>query len=1079
MADAKGLHIYASNRLETLAETLAEIVRIPLSSPLQAETIIVQSKGMERWISLSLAHHNGICANVSFPFPNLFVQDIVRLIYPEVNENNPFDRDVMIFRIMAQMPNCMDEPEFEDVKTYLQGDDRGLKLHQLSENIADTFDQYLVFRPEMIFAWESGKSGHWQAQLWRMLVSDTEIPHRAQLRTDLIHALQNPPDIRKQLPERINIFGISHLPRFHMEIFAALSCHMSVNLFLMNPCREYWGDIVSNRESKRIRTRYDKRGIPETDLHLEAGNRLLATMGAQARDFFRIISGMSSDFEDAYVEPGDTTLLSCIQTDILNLEDRHRRLNEGDMHDSSIQFHSCHSPMREIEVLHNRLLSMFEENPELAPEDIIVMTPDIDRYASYIQAVFGSPNNESMKIPFSIADRSIRRERHLIEALICLMALQGTRFGAARIKSLLEFPSIRKRFDLSEEDLEIIEQWIRETGIRWGIDAEDRKRIGLPPYPENTWQFGIDRLLLGFAMPGYGQRLYAGVLPYDHIEGQEAKVLGKFIDFIERIVRWIRVFDHRKPLTEWETAFLKLIDELFVVEDDAERDLQMLRSHIGVLSHVQTLAGFDAMVTFDVIRAFLTDRLEKEGGETGFITGGVTFCTMLPMRSIPFDVVCLIGMDNDAFPRESRVFGFDLMRKYPKPGDRSRRNDDRYLFLEAIISARQRLYISYVGQSIQDNSSIPPSVLVSELMDYIAEGFIGAGSECVVRHPLQAFSPDYFTADHPRLFSYSESDLTAAVSLLESKASAPFISTGLPAPTNEWRQIEIRQLARFLFHPARFLLQHRLGIYLEDAPAAVSERENFHLEPLQRYMLGQNLIEGRQSGIDRDQMHRVFQAGGTLPHGNVGAVIFKDLNLDVETFLKRVERFDAGVLSASLDVDLRIGPFHLFGRLDHRYQKGLLKIRYGNTNAKDLLHAWVFHLLSCAERLNTGNDPQKTFLLCQDSGWVFAPVSDCNEPLRRLLEHYWRGLSAPLHFFPESALAYCRQILRNPDSRHDAILAAHRKWEGAPYSAGWGETDDPYYTLCFKHTDPLDESFEALATLIFEPLLRHCRKLSM
>ena len=260
-----GLHIYASNRLEVLAQQLAEIVRIPLSSPFQPETVIVQSRGMERWVSLALARHNGICANVSFPFPNAFVQQISRGIDPELPEKSPFDREIMTFRIMKQLPVCINQPGFQDLKTYLAEDERGLKLYELSQHIADAFDQYLVFRPEMIFTWESGKEDHWQARLWRELVAETEIPHHAQIRSDLIYALQHRPDLENMLPERINIFGISYLPRFHMEVLATLSGHISVNLFLMNPCREYWADIVSDHEKKQIRNLYPQRGITDTD----------------------------------------------------------------------------------------------------------------------------------------------------------------------------------------------------------------------------------------------------------------------------------------------------------------------------------------------------------------------------------------------------------------------------------------------------------------------------------------------------------------------------------------------------------------------------------------------------------------------------------------------------------------------------------------------------------------------------------------------------------------------------------------------------------------------------------------------
>jgi len=1069
--------------MEVLAEKLAELIRTPLSSPLQPEIVIVQSKGMERWVSMELARHNGICANVSFPFPNVFIQNIVHIFFPNLPDRTLFDRDVLTFCIMKLLPACIEQPGFDSLKAYLKNNGRGLKQFQLSEKIADVFDQYLVFRPEMIFSWESGKKDHWQARLWRKLVSETESTHRARLRADLMKALLPQADFGPILPERVSIFGISHLPEFHTKIFSALSRHISVNLFLMNPCREFWSDIVSNREKKHIRKTYNGKGTKVTDLHLNTGNRLLAAMGTQGRDFFSSISGLGSDFNEAYVQPGEKTLLNRVQTDILNLDDRAGQDGKGyaeasrDLpeYDKSIVFHSCHSPMREIEILHNNLLAMFEEDSDLAPRDIIVMTPDIDLYAPYIQAVFSSPVDASLKIPFSIADQSVRRERRLIDGFLSLLDLKGTRFEAPKMTALLEYASIRETFDLGEQDLEKIEKWIRESGIRWGIDAKNRESLGFPAYPENTWQFGMDRLLLGVAMPGYGRRMFSEILPYDHVEGHDAILLGKFLEFVDRVINWIGGFDNNLSIGDWSETLLSLIDELFTANDDTEKDMQAIRFQLEELSKIQKLSGFSTPVAFEIVRTYLQHQLETEGAGTGFISGGVTFCAMLPMRSIPFKVVCLIGMNTDAFPRESRRVAFDLIGKYPKPGDRSRRDDDRYLFLEAIISARCKFYISFVGQSIQDNTRIPPSVLVSELIDYITEGDEGPETDIVTRHPLQAFSIDYFTDDNVRLFSYSEENLAAAAGLNGPKEAPHFISEGLSTPPAEWRWVEVHQLAHFFSNPARFLLQKRLGVYLEDTIPSIAERENFHLDPLQRYILGQNLVDGRLTGMAPDRMKQLHRAGGMLPHGNVGEVVYTELYLDAESFIQRIDRFDIGEKLEPLKVALNLSEFHLSGDLDHRHQNGLLRVRYSKTKAKDLVNAWILHLVYCASR---DGIPQTTFLICKDSGWQFSPVDDSKDRLHHLLELYWKGISKPLHLFPESSLEYCRQISKGK-LRRDARAAARKKWEGNPFSGGWGESDDQYYSVCFRTVDPIDEAFENLSTTTFDPLLNHCREIHL
>ncbi|MCK4987520.1 MAG: exodeoxyribonuclease V subunit gamma, partial [Desulfobacterales bacterium] len=370
--------------------------------------------------------------------------------------------------------------------------------------MADIYDQYQVFRPEMIFRWEQGdqsaKEAHpedkWQAQLWRQLVKGQENRHRASLQRDLIKKLKTDPSQFTNLPERIFIFGISYLPLFHMEAFVALSQRVEMNLFLLNPCREYWGDIVSEKQMQRIRRKYPRSANSTAELHLEEGNRLLASMGTHGKDFFTVISGFDFEMHEIYRDPECTDMLSCIQSDILNLRERKAAQSSGedqsvqltlpaavlslDDSDTSIQIHSCHSPMREIEVLRDNLLAMFEEDPHLLPKDIVVMAPDIEVYAPYIQAVFATQTDERHRIPFSIADQRARGQGRLIDGFFSFLDLKGSRFSAARVMRLLESPGVKEKFGLNRTGIEIIERWIRDTRIRWGIDSVHRQKMGLP-----------------------------------------------------------------------------------------------------------------------------------------------------------------------------------------------------------------------------------------------------------------------------------------------------------------------------------------------------------------------------------------------------------------------------------------------------------------------------------------------------------------------------------------------------------------------------------------------------------------------
>jgi exodeoxyribonuclease V gamma subunit len=1103
-----GLHIHISNRMEILTQKLAGIVRTPLPSPLTPEIIIVQSRGMERWVSMELAGHNGICANASFPFPNAFLEDIFKIMMPDLPEISPYDPEIMTFRLMHIIPQLIDHTGFDHLKKYLVEDDTLLKLFQLSRKLAALFDQYLVYRPQLIFQWEANKEEKklpetWQAELWREVARGHESEHRARLRKNLLERIRRLEFDELKLPRRISIFGISYLPPFHLEAFAALSGLIEINFFLIDPCREYWADIVSDREIKKMRRKSIRVAENIEWYHLEKGNRLLAAMGALGRDFFDMIAGLDSEIHEKFEDPGELSILAGIQSDILNLRDRETSTDDvpqsvpSDEYpafelpprplpvspgDTSIQVHSCHSPMREIEVLHDNLLAMFEEDPDLMPKDIIVLTPDIETYAPYVHAVFAAQADEALRIPFCIADQSPRRESRVVEGFLALLDLSGSRFGAVQVIGLLEFPGIKERFGLLESDLKIIERWIRDTHIRWGIDRDSRLSAGLPGFSENTWRAGLKRLLLGYAMPGENRIMFDGILPYDNIEGDVAKTLGKFLEFLDRLFRWAQTLATPRKLGDWQKVLLSVLEQFFRPDESTEKDLQGLRHLLGGLTDKEAFSGFNQSIDLEVINCYLKSLLEQNNYGAGFLTGGITFCAMLPMRSIPFKAICLIGMNNDAFPRDYQPLNFDLMAKYPETGDRSRRKDDKYLFLESIISARQKLYISYVGQSIQDNSRIPPSVLVSELLDTIEQSFdLPAKNildQIVTTHRLQPFSSEYFQ-EGGGLFSYSIENMLACAGAAEKIEYGPFFPHTLPLTTAEaaeWQNLDLDWLCLFFNHPAKFILQRRLGMMLEDAVPLSDECENFDLNPLERYLIEQNLLKSSLSGVTLADFEPLQKALGQLPHGNVGNYHYNEMSIDVEKFVSKIVGFKGVTPRNPIQVDTEISGFHLTGRLPAVSEAGYVRIRYARQRSKDLLNSWIYHLVFC----HTAPPDCRlcSFLICRDSAVQFDRVADSRRILEGLLALFRRGLEQPIHFFPESSYEYAEHMLKRSASEQAAMNKAGRKWRGSEFAKyAKGESEDPYYDLCFRRSEPLDEAFKEIAVAVYSPLLAHCREI--
>jgi exodeoxyribonuclease V gamma subunit len=1083
MVAMKSLRLFTGNRLDLLAEALARVLEAPLASPLDQEIIVVQSKGMERWISMQLASHFGVCANCRFPFPNAFVGETFQSVLPDLPDFSVFDPKFSPWKIMSMLPSHLDEPGFESLKHYLDGAGWSLKPLQLSRRIAETFDQYLLYRPEMITRWEAGEDDHWQAVVWRDLAKGLEQQHRAALGKTLIDKIRKAAPGSFDLPQRVSIFGISYLPPFHMQIFEGLSRLIEVNLFLLNPCREYWGDISSERDVRRITSSPKTAELSREALFIERGNPLLASMGALGRDFFELLTSFDYEEYSFFHDPGDSHLLACIQSDILNLRDRAAHSDEKravPKEDRSLQIHSCHSPMREVEVLYDHLLEIFENEAELLPRDILVMTPEIDAYAPFIQAVFDAPEDERKRIPFSIADRSMRKESQVVDTFLAMLDLWDERLTAPQVLGVLESPSVQAKFGLTDVDLDLIVRWVREVRIRWGVDEQDRLKWSPHAFRENTWRAGLERLLLGYAMPGRDENLFHGILPYDHIEGSEVAVLGNFIEFVEQLFQFVASLSNPRTLSQWSEDLLNMLARFFLPGEDSKRELQAVRQVVADLTEIQDVSGFREAVEIKAISWYLAKYLEREGFGLGFITGGVTFCSMLPMRSIPFKAICLIGMDGNSYPRQTTAPDFDLIARHPRPGDRSARNDDRYLFLEAIISAREKLYISYTGQSCQDNSTIPPSVLVSELLDYVNLAFVlphdDGPSSLVIKHRLQPFSPAYFKGDR-NLFTYSDVRQQEAQCLQKEKTRPPLlISQTLAPPEPEFRIINITQLCRFFGNPARFLLDKRFGIILGDKSSLLEEAESFAVSGLEKYSLEQELLESRMAGREPAALFPSLMASGKLPHGVPGESAFLDMTQEVQDFARQLEPYLLRQELEPLDIDLKIAEFTITGRIPSIFQDRMVRYRYTTIKARDHLSLWIQHLVLNA--LQKHGYPRRSMIAGLSSRkWValeYAPVENSREILDDLLEEYWNGLLKPLHFFPEASFQYAQQVLQKDKSPEEALRKAEDTWSGSDFNRG--ESEDLHYQLCFKSTNPLDAEFQRLSEKIYGPLLASQKK---
>ncbi|GAA3992289.1 exodeoxyribonuclease V subunit gamma [Comamonas faecalis] len=953
-----GLIALHSNRTDALADTMAAWLAAHPLAPLESEVVLVQSNGMAEWLKMQLAQHQGVCAAVRLELPARFAWASYRQVLGPraVPHHSALDKSALLWRLMQLLPQVVGQPVYAPLQRYLQGDEPERRL-QLARRLADLFDQYQIYRGDWLDAWAQGLAvltqpgqpdaplpaqQQWQCALWQALLAELSPAERAGTRA-AVHAralqhLASGTPAQQPVARRVVVFGLSHMPLSLLQLLAALAGHSQIVLAVHNPSRYHWADAIDGRDLLRQqRQRHPDRGgaplagVPLQAMHLHA-HPLLSAWGRQCRDTIRQLDAFDTTLQtaaeldwprvDLYDDTpaSDGLLLEQVQRsirDLLPLAEHPRSLLPGHhvpAGDRSIVFHSAHSLVRELEVLHDQLLDLLAAPPAagqapLQPRDIVVMLPDVQQAAASIRAVFGQyPRQDARHIPFDIADLGARAASPLVAALQWLLRLPSQRVHLSELCDLLQVPAVAARLGLDEADLPLLTRWMSGAGIRWGLGSAQRAQLDLAACGDaNSAGFGLRRMLLGYASGGEGvadargqqqSPAWQGIEPYDEVGGLDAELAGALATLLDMLQRWWQQSLQPATPQQWADRLRALLAQLVLARSETDRALLGLLGD-ALFRWLQDCeqAGFDEPIALAVAQSAWLDALAQPSLAQRFRAGGVTFCTLMPMRAIPFEVVCLVGMNEGDYPRRSQRSDFDLMqeRGQYRPGDRARRDDDRQLMLDALLSARRTLYVSWTGRLARDNSEQPPSVLVAQLRDYLAAGWRGQGdtpdsllAERTTAHPLQPFSRAYFEQGGG-LHTHAQEWRAAHAQTGDADLAQTTPVDALPAfAPDPQTPLTLRRLQAWLRHPARAFFQHRLQVFLDAQDETQEDNEPFALQGLDNFEVVQELQQqvcsdwlaasaqdGQPPGEDfttaslRQHLQRL-QRSGRLPLASVG-----------------------------------------------------------------------------------------------------------------------------------------------------------------------------------------------------------------
>lgn len=1057
------LVVHQAHRVDALVQALARRLGTDPLGPLEREVVVVESRGLARRLPLELTRHLGVSAGLHLPMPAAFIWESLLLPFAgkDLEKPSPWGKEALTWRIADLLKG---DPSLAGPgEALLRKADGPRVARELGQRLADLFDQYLVFRPGMLLAWQeephadlpgsllaadAASKAPWQRLLWLKLRQEQAMPTRADLMSRWLR-LAVESDVGA-LPRRISFFNLRGLPPAQLMLLERLSSWRQVDFYLANPSPEYYWSDLSFRERRKQPVKLDEAPLVQAN-GLELGQWIDQLLGAGAQ------------FEsplDALPQPGDT-LLGRLQHSLSTL---------GPMPaaplDSSLQLHACHSLQRQAEVLHDGLLDLFQRNPDLGPGDVLVLCADMDTARPALEAVF-STQEEGRQIPWAMA-RQGRGE--LRECLSRVLGLVDGRRQVDDVLAPLACAPLGRKLGLEAADLPLLEDWCRSAGIVWGLDGEHRARLDLPATKEHSWRAGLDRLVLGYAMEECEESAY---LPVEAVAGRHG-VLEALLAWHHQLEGLRGEIQEAREPARWVAWLLDLLPRLMEPFADAERrELDALRQGLCALAHSVEAAGPCDKIPWPVALDALREALQQEEGAIGGLDGRLTLLPMLAGRGVSARVIVLFGLDDQVFPRAARRDELDLCLAWPLPGDRQARVQDRGQFLDAVCAAQEALLVFWQGMDAREGRLRPSSVVVGELLAWLQWSLRKDGDTRDLhrpakntasgvaprQHPMQGFSWKAYASPEQASFHQGRHGMANALArarLGAWRTTGPRLwETTLETAMDPPREVELAQVLDFFRNPARAFLR-QAGVRLPWEGKPLPRHEPFTVDALSRGALRRRLFLARLEGQEETRVEARLRAEGLLPWGSTGSLQMRRLWQEVEQVVVAAARLCGGAPQRT-KVLIPLDGLQLKGEI---LQRGGIQIlpMIGSTTSLQVLPGWIQHLAWQLALPEDEATPCQTVVITLDNGAVkerVLPVTgDAAIRLRSVLALWREGQTRWVPWFQRAS----EEMAEAEDEALDArdFLASREWFKGREYLL-----EDRWVQLVLEGTDPMGDALLA------------------
>ncbi len=1014
--------------------------------------VVVPSMPFADWLKLQIAQCRGVCMGIDFLMPRDFIRHVLGPAGP--GRDHPWSKQNLIWRIY---PHAADL-----ARTLGLSEPSGRDLFALAGMLADQFDQYGHFRPQMIRAWAQGKSGLpaggavsaeearasevWQRVLWSALRAEIPEPHpaleieRLSLDELFLHSLG------RKVP-KVLVVGTGSIDPLLVEITTILAragCEVEVHVVL--PSLGYLGECRRHYQAGGIEQL--ELGDPE-EIAMLPGHPLIESMGRHAVGSFLLLGQLDEQYthwpEADTTAAGDGSLLKRLQTDIRNL--RQPATRPGLSSDTSIRVHSCFGPRREMEVLRNEILRAFSEIDGLKPGEIHIVTPSLEVYAPLVSAIF---ENGELPLPVRVTELPPAGRDAGAEALIALlrMADDGV-FSICELIDLLALTAVQDALGVSGEDqsVERIADWIRNSGLTRGLTETSGE--------ENHWEFARDRLL---AAGWFGTRSDARypdgtfVLPVADVLGGETDLRGRWQHWWRTLQATMTEWQHPASAPAWSERLARACADLLSGAEDAAVGVQQT---LGFLADVQTPEVMDAGTLLDWLQGEIRDR-----GSRTIISGKMTLGRFNQLQSLPCRVLAMIGMRDADFPARCHQPAWDLLHAAPRVWDRNPRIDDRQMFLDALLTPTDRLIITAPTRNVRSGKDEPFSSCVDELLRTTA--LMGVPAEdLIIRERLQPYAECYYVSADPgvRSFNASHASVAEALSSREEKTGLPLWvpSDAEIGASTEPQELPLEPLIKFWQDPAREFIRAQ-GI---DLPRSEDDDNELAITPLtlnslQSWKVKDSIVRTILEDPEMlDFVQAQIRADRGLPSGALGDQVWtsnvtqtRPLGLSIREHLGR---------SISIRWESPDARVVVTGTLlQTQDESKLLAYRVGqHKSAKHWTDAWIRTVAAaaCGFELPCALFDDENCEAFTERPSIAPDLAA--SILEKLVRGHQLGQSHPLTYAPETSEKIVRVLKMSSEDM--ALDAAAAEWSKQPSEfASGGEGHGAAASLAWRDSDPFE-----------------------